>query len=135
MIPHSRLAALSLVALAFSSAPAAAQPPSEPLPMGVPYVYQYDSPDRTFSIWPYWSYRPVAYGANSVYGYPSYYPFGATGPVFGRYSWDYSAYYAAGMGWYTENLPSYPYPIRYSGALYLQYPTYSYNRAWTSTGW
>jgi len=94
--------------------------------MGVPYVYQYGNP--------YW-YRPVAYGPAPLYGYPSYYPFGATGSVYGRYSWDYSAYYGAGMGWYAENLPSYPYPIQHFGVAYLQYPTYSYNWAWKGYGW
>ena len=112
----NRPLAFALVAFVLSAAPALAQASPEPLPMGVPYVYKYGNP--------YW-YRPVAYGPAPLYGYPSYYPFGATGPVYGRYSWDYSVYYAAGVGWYPMNVPAYPY----------QYPTYSYNWAWKGYGW
>jgi len=110
--------ALALVVSALSAGPAAAQMPPEPLPMGIPYLYQIGNP--------YW-YRPLAYGPAPLYGYPSYYPFGATGPVYGRYSWDYSVYFPAGLGWYSSNLPSYPYP--------LYYPTYSYIYSWTGKGW
>jgi hypothetical protein len=37
----------------------------------------------------------VAYDPAPLY---SYYPFGATSPVYGRYSWDYNVYFAAGVG-------------------------------------
>jgi hypothetical protein len=90
--------------------------PPEPLWMGVPYFYQIGNPN--------W-FMPIAYGPAPLYGYPSYYPFGATGPIYGRYSWDYSVYYAAGVGWYPMNVPAYPY----------QFPTYSYNWAWRAYGW
>lgn len=88
----------AVVALSGATAgPAAAQYPTvlppEPLPMGVPYVYQPGNP--------YW-FQPLA-------PYPSYYPFGATRPIFGRYSWDYNVYVPAGIGYYTPNLPHYPY--------------------------
>jgi hypothetical protein len=116
MTPLVRHVAFALLALAPSAAPATAQAPPEPLPLGVPYVYQVGNP--------YW-YRPVAYGPPPQYGYPSYYPYGATGPVYGRYSWDYNVYYAAGVGWYPTNVPAFPY----------QFPTYSYNFAWRSHGW
>ncbi len=78
--------------------------------MGMPYVYQ---PGNA-----YW-YRPA-------YFYPSYYPFGSPGPVFGRYSWDYGVYYPAGLGWYSPNLPVYPYSY--------QYPTQT-GRVWLAFGW
>jgi hypothetical protein len=106
--------------------PISAKAPPEPLPMGVPYVYQFGNP--------YW-YRPVAYGPAPLYGYPSYYPFGATGPVYGRYSWDYNVYFAAGLGYNTPSLPSFPYPMYWPANYYLQYPTYSYNWAWKGFGW
>ena len=62
-------------------------------------------------------------------------PFGATGPVYGRYSWDYNVYFAAGLGYNTPSLPSFPYPMYYPASYYLQYPTYSYNWAWKGFGW
>ena len=105
-----------LLVLCFAATTTLAQSPPDPLPMGVPYVYQYGN-----SNW----YRPVAYGPAPLYGYPSYYPYGATGPVYGRYSWDSNVYFAAGVGWYPPNLPAYPY----------QYPTYSYNWQWKGFGW
>jgi hypothetical protein len=120
------VAALSVVVLVLTTSAAPAQAPPEPLPMGVPYVYQYGNPN--------W-YRPVAYGPAPLYGYPSYYPFGATGPVYGRYSWDYNVYFAAGLGYYTEYLPSFPYPLYQPASYYLQYPTYTYNWAWKGFGW
>jgi hypothetical protein len=133
------VAALSLLVIALATAPTPAQAPPEPLPlpvsakatpeplpMGVPYVYQFGNP--------YW-YRPVAYGPAPLYGYPSYYPFGATGPIYGRYSWDYNVYFAAGLGYYNQFLPAFPYPIYYPATYYLQYPTYSYNWAWKGFGW
>jgi hypothetical protein len=113
-----RAAALAFVASALSAAPAPAQAPPDPLPMGVPYLYQPGNP--------YW-FRPLAYSPYPLYGYPSYYPFGATGPIYGRYSWDYDVYYAAGVGWYQSNMPAFPYQFRY--------PTYSYNYAWKGFGW
>ena len=131
------VAALFVIALVTTTATAQAPPEPlplpisakalpEPLPMGVPYIYQYGNP--------YW-YRPVAYGPAPLYGYPSYYPFGATGPVYGRYSWDYNVYFAAGLGYNTPSLPSFPYPMYYPANYYLQYPTYSYNWAWKGFGW
>ncbi len=120
----TRVAALALAASTLSADAARAQAPPEPLPMGVPYLYQVGNLNQ-----PNWyvTYRPLAYGPAPLYGYPSYYPFGSTGPVFGRYSWDYNVYYAAGLGWYESSLPSYPYPLRY--------PTYSYVYSWTARGW
>jgi hypothetical protein len=90
-----RAAVLVLVAITASSA--VALPPPEPLPMGTPYVYQVGNP--------YW-YLPV-------YPYPSYYPFGATKPVFGRYSWDYGVYYPYKPVWYAINYPVYGYTYQY----------------------
>jgi hypothetical protein len=107
---------IALVALLSTAVPVAAQAPPEPMPMGVPYVSQAANPN--------W-YRPVAHGPAPLYGYPSYYPFGATGPVYGRYSWDSNVYFAAGVGWYPMNVPAYPY----------RYPTTLYNRAWKGYGW
>ncbi len=102
------IAALAFV-LAVTATPALAQPP-EPLPMGVPYVYQ---PGNQ-----YW-YQPV--GVN-----PSPYPFGATRPVFGRYSWDHNVYVQAGIGYYQPNLPSYPYSYAYPSLP---------GRVWYGYGW
>lgn len=89
-------AVLALVLFGATAEPAIAQPP-EPLPMGMPYAYQVGNP--------YW-YRPVAL-------FPAAYPFGASAPVYGRYTWDYSVYYPAGLGWYSPNLPVYPYSYQY----------------------
>ena len=122
----ARLVAPALVVLALFSTTATAQSPPEPLPMGVPYVYQYGNPN--------W-YRPVAYGPAPLYGYPSYYPFGASGPVYGRYSWDYNVYFAAGLGYYDQSVTAFPYPIYYPASSYLQYPTDTYNRAWQGFTW
>jgi hypothetical protein len=143
------VAALSVVVfvLTTSAAPAQAPPeplplptptqaPPEPLPMGVPYVYQAGNLYQTnYVAWPNGWYRPVAYGPAPVYGYPSYYPFGATGPVFGRYSWDYNVYFASGLGYSTPYLPHFPYPIYQPASYYLQYPTHTYHQAWKGFGW
>lgn len=102
------------VLLAAAAGPAAAQYPAamppEPLPMGTPYYYQPGNP--------YW-FRPA-------WPVPSYYPFGATNPVFGRYSWDSGVYYPAGPGWYQPNLPRYPQTF--------SYPTLP-GRVWYGFGW
>ncbi len=90
------LCAPVLVILAVIASPATAQPPPEPLPMGVPYVYQYGNP--------YW-YQPL---------YSNSYPFGATRPVFGRYSWDYGVYYPYKPAWYAINYPVYGYSYQYT---------------------
>ena len=65
---------------------------------------------------------------------PELLSFGATGPVYGRYSWDYNVYFAAGLGWYQEYLPHFPYPMYQPASYYLQYPTSSYNHAWKGLG-
>lgn len=117
--------------------PAGAQPLPEPLPMGVPYVYQ---PGNNYwyapalpAYGPYWHQpvvavvpagvplRVVAY-APVVYPYP----FAASGPVFGRYSWDYTGQYGNGFGSYSSYLPHYPYSY--------QYPTLN-GRVWMGYGW
>ena len=91
-----RVAAVTFLVLAAAS-PAVAQPPaqtaSEPLPMGVPYIYQ---PGNK-----YW-YVPVV-----PVNYP--YPFAAAVPVYGRYSWDYTGVYSGGFGWYQSPLAAAPY--------------------------
>jgi hypothetical protein len=106
--------AAAVVLVAAFAAPASAQPNSvrlpEPLPMGVPYFYQ---PGNN-----YW-YAPAI-------PFPSPYPFGATAPVYGRYSWDYTGQYSGGFGWYLYSYPSYPYSY--------QYPTL-YGRVWMGYGW
>jgi hypothetical protein len=106
-----RAAVLALV-LAATATPASAQPPvpPQPLAMGVPYVYQ---PGNV-----YW-WRPVV-------PVPSPYPFGSSGPVFGRYTWDYGASYHAGLGYYTTSVPVYFHSY--------QYPTLP-GRVWYGYGW
>jgi hypothetical protein len=64
---------------------------------------------------PSWALTPVSSGSSSAY------PFGASGPVFGRYSWDYT-----GFGWNGAAWPHYPYSY--------QYPTIS-GRVWMGFGW
>ena len=76
-----------LLVLCFAATTTLAQSPPDPLPMGVPYVYQYGN-----SNW----YRPVAYGPAPLTAIRSHHPDGATGPVYGRYSWDSNVYFAAG---------------------------------------
>jgi hypothetical protein len=65
---------------------------------------------------PTWALTPVArpYAAGS-------YPWGASGPVFGRYSWDYTGTIGAGAWW-----PHSPYSA--------QYPTLT-GRVWMGYGW
>jgi hypothetical protein len=124
--------------VAASAAPTLAQdkPIPEPLPMGVPYVYQ---PGNNYwyapavpvygVVWyaPTW-YTPVATRAGTYWyapvAYP--YPFASSGPVYGRYSWDYTGAYSSGYGWYSTNLPHYPYSY--------QYPTL-HGRVWMGYGW
>ncbi len=100
--------------LAVAAGHSAAQPPPEPLPMATPYVYQ---PGNQ-----YW-YQPI--GLN-----PSYYPFRATRPVFGRYSWDYSVYFPSGIGYYTPYVPAYPYSYAYQSL-----PPSLPSRVWYGYGW
>ena len=57
---------------------------------------------------------------------PYPYPFASSGPVFGRYAWDYTGAYSSGYGWYATNLPHYPYSY--------QYPTLA-GRVWMGYGW
>lgn len=106
---HLLRAAAVLLLVAATSAPVAAQAPPEPLAMGVPYYYQ---PGNI-----YW-WRPAM-------PVPSPYPFGSSGPVFGRYSWDYGPSFG-GPGYYSLNLPAYPYSF--------QYPTLP-GRVWYGWGW
>jgi hypothetical protein len=118
-----------LFVLCFTATTAPAQSPPDPLPLGVPYVYQYGNQYYSFS----------SPGRATNYAYPSSFPYGASWPVYGRYSWDSNVYFAAGVGWYATNMPSYPYPLYQSPTYYLQYPypypTYTYNRAWQGFGW
>lgn len=105
------LACAALLALLSAATPVVAAPP-EPLYMGTPYVYQPGNP--------YW-FQPI-------YPSPSPYPFGATRPVYGRYSWDYGVYYPNGIGWYNLGQPVYPPPLQY---VYPAQPaTYVYLGAW-----
>ena len=106
------ITAIVLLTVVANAAPAQPKPPAlpEPLPMGVPYVYQPGNP--------YW-YRPAV-----AYNYP--YPFAASAPVYGRYAWDYTGQYSGGYGWYSTNLPHYPYSY--------QYPTLA-GRVWMGYGW
>jgi hypothetical protein len=126
------------------------KPIPEPAAMGVSYVYTYSapivvsySPGTYYTIYP--ATRPVVI-ASPAGPYETYvpttpvvvgpswaltpvarpqltnpYPWGSTGPVFGRYSWDYSYYLGAGP-WY----PHYPYTA--------QYPTVN-GRVWMGFGW
>jgi hypothetical protein len=110
-----RVAVVGLL-LAATAGRAAAQQvlPPEPLPMATAYAYQ---PGNM-----YW-YQPV--GIN-----PSPYPFGATRPIYGRYSWDYSVYFASGIGYYTPNIPHYPYSYAYPSL-----PPTLPSRVWYGYGW
>ncbi len=160
----------SAVALLVAAPGARAQdrPPPEPVPMGVPYLYQ---PGNNYWYAPvapgypaasarvytqygtyytaYAAYRPVvelrpsgpvmtsAPTAPVVVG-PTWqltpvqntvmsgYPFASSGPVYGRYSWDYTGPYTGGYGWYSTSLPHYPYSY--------QYPTLV-GRVWMGYGW
>ncbi|MBN9118080.1 MAG: hypothetical protein J0I06_02755 [Planctomycetes bacterium] len=129
-----RVTAVALLLAAFTT-PALAQPKDkpipEPLPMGVPYVYQ---PGNNYwyapvvpaygTVWV----APVATRAGAVYVAPVVYPypFASSGPVYGRYAWDYTGAYSSGYGWYATNLPHYPYSY--------QYPTLA-GRVWMGYGW
>ena len=108
-----RFASVAIVVAVFA-APVSAQPKAmplpEPLPMGIPYFYQPGNP--------YW------YAPAEPRHYP--YPFGAGGPVYGRYAWDYTGQYSGGFGWYLYTYPHYPYSY--------QYPTL-YGRVWMGYGW
>jgi hypothetical protein len=145
-----RLAAVAAL-LAASATPAFTQPIPEPLPMGVPYVYQPGNPYWYAPAVPAYSFyyavpTPVLYPNYSVTGYGPYwtaplvaparvtwvapvpypYPFASSGPIYGRYSWDYTGAYSSGYGWYSTNLPHYPYSY--------QYPTIA-GRVWMGYGW
>lgn len=131
-----RTAAVAGLVAAFA-APAAAQPttvvPPEPLPMGVPYVYQpgnnyWYAPALPAYYGPY-GYAPavpvrVVAHPHAAVVYP--YPFASSGPIHGRYAWDYTGQYSAGYGWYATSLPHYPYSY--------QYPT-AVGRVWMGYGW
>jgi hypothetical protein len=115
--PLLRVATVALL-LAATAGPAAAQQvlPPDPLPMATPYVYQ--PGNQYWSVW------------YPAFGTPSPYPFGATRPVFGRYSWDYSVYFASGIGYYTPNVPAYPYSY-----VYPSLPPSLPSRVWYGYGW
>jgi hypothetical protein len=132
------------------------KPIPDPLPMGVPYLYQ---PGNNYWYVPvvpayvpagtyytvYAATRPVVVVTPSgpvatrtpttpvVLG-PSWalwpvsypYPFASSGPVYGRYTWDYTGIPSGGYGWYSTNLPHYPYSY--------QYPTLA-GRVWMGYGW
>ena len=169
-----RTAVTALLTLA-TAAPALAQPKDaardkplpEPLPMGVPYVYQPGNNYWYVPIAPgyptasvryytttgtyytaYAAYRPVvelrpsgpvmiSVPTTPVVVGPTWellpvrnattpgYPFGSSGPVYGRYSWDYTGF-NTGFGWYGDWYPHYPYSF--------QYPTLS-GRVWMGFGW
>lgn len=147
-----RFAAVALL-LATLAGPASAQPRvpvlPEPLPMGVPYVYQpgnnywyapalpiYAPAVPTYfygPVWvapvfsPVWVAPVVRVGHGVRYTAVVYpYPFASSGPVYGRYSWDYTGQYTAGYGWYSTSVPHYPYSY--------QYPTLA-GRVWMGYGW
>ncbi|MCI0704287.1 MAG: hypothetical protein L0241_24780 [Planctomycetia bacterium] len=109
-----RAAVVTLVLSTATPALAQDRPLPEPVPMGVPYVYQPGNPYWYMPVVPY--YKP--------------YPFASSGPVFGRYSWDYGYYYTVTPVWY----PPYPYsyPIHYPYS--YQYPTL-HGRVWMGYGW
>ncbi len=130
------LRALVLTFVALTASPAAAQyrtlATPEPLPMGTPYVYQlgnpywyqpavyYSTPAYTYSSW----YQPVAYYSTPVYTYSSPYPFGATRPVFGLYSWDYGVYYPTAVSLYPSTaVVAYPTVGLYPSTIAVTYPT------------
>ena len=139
-----RAAAVALL-FVVSAAPAIAQPRvplPEPLPMGVPYVYQPGNNYWYAPALPAYGpvrYAPVASVTGSVWvapvarvgvvGYAPVvypYPFASSGPVYGRYAWDYTGAYSSGYGWYSTSLPHYPYSY--------QYPTLV-GRVWMGYGW
>lgn len=143
-----RSTAVAVLVAAFA-APASAQPKDkplpEPLPMGVPYIYQPGNnywyapalplyvPVPVVAVRPLVAVRPVVPVAVpvavGVVAYPPVvypYPFASSGPIYGRYSWDYTGAYSSGYGWYSTNLPHYPYSY--------QYPTVV-GRVWMGYGW
>jgi hypothetical protein len=85
---HLSLRVLILGFVSLTASPVLAQSPTpptpEPLPLGMPYVYQVGNP--------YW-YQPFTYTVSAYGTYSSPYPFGSTRPVFGLYSWDSGVYY------------------------------------------
>jgi hypothetical protein len=87
----------------------------EPVPLGVPYVYQISNQ--------YW-YQPFTFYPTAWYSYYSPYPFGSLYPVYGLYSWDYGVYYPVAYGWYPYSIVNYPsvygYPLPY-GRVWLWY--------------
>jgi hypothetical protein len=137
-----RVASVALL-WAVLAGPASAQPKEkplpEPLPMGVPYIYQPGnnywyapalplySPVPVVAVRPLVAVRPavpVGLVAYAPVVYP--YPFASSGPIYGRYAWDYTGAYSSGYGWYSTNLPHYPYSY--------QYPTIT-GRVWMGHGW
>ena len=117
--------------LGASATPALAQPLPEPLPMGVPYLYQPGNNYWYAPALPVYSpvyVAPVTTRYGVVYVAPVAYPhpFASSGPVYGRYAWDYTGQYTAGYGWYSTRLPHYPYSY--------QYPTLG-GRVWMGYGW
>ena len=72
-------------------------------------------------VGPTWALSPVKSGCCWT-GYP----FGSSGPVYGRYPWDYTGIPSGGYGWYSTNMPHYPYSY--------QYPTIA-GRVWMGYGW
>jgi hypothetical protein len=150
------------------ASPPKAKPLPEPVPMGVPYVYQPGNNYWYAPIFPgyptvatryytqngtyytaYAAYRPVvevrpsgpvmtSVPTTPVVVGPTWqltpirneimpaYPFASSGPVYGRYSWDYTGPYTGGYGWYSTSLPHYPYSY--------QYPTLT-GRVWMGFGW
>ncbi len=135
----SRAALFAFPLLAATATSALAQPTTaprpEPLPMGVPYAYQPGNPYWYAPVVPVYApyYRYVAtVPAYTPYGYayvpavPYPYPFASSGPVYGRYSWDYTGQFTSGYGAYSTNLPHYPYSY--------QYPTLG-GRVWMGYGW
>jgi hypothetical protein len=139
------LTRLMVPALLLTATPpaASAQPQSkplpEPLPMGVPYVYQpgnsswyapivpvYNTPRNVPGSGVYW-YAPATYVATTAGYVPvtAPYPFASSGPVFGRYARDYTGF-NTGFGWTGAWWPHDPNSF--------QYPTLS-GRVWMGFGW
>jgi hypothetical protein len=134
------LRAMALVLVLMIASPVLAQTRTsltpEPLPMGMPYIYERGNP--------YW-YQPLTYYPTAYYTYSSPYPFGSTSPVFGLYSWDYGVYYPTTVNWYPTTVASYP-TVSASYPAYSWYPTtiwtspyvYQYplpGRIWLGFGW
>lgn len=77
-------------------------------------------PAAPVAVGPTWQLTPV-----KTESWSGPYPFGASAPVYGRYSWDYTGFDNA-FGWYADTRPHYPYSF--------QYPTLS-GRVWMGFGW